>query len=212
MKYLFIDTSSNLLTIAVLDDNKILDEYTYISENDQSKYAIFELDNMFNRLKMDPNDIDKILVVNGPGSFTGVRIGVTIAKIYAWSLNKSVIPVSTLKAYALSLDSSDYYTAVIDARRNHVYAGVYNNNYNEVLPESYIEIDKLKDFIKTLKGKISIMGNIDINNELKTYPVKLDVLKIVNYYKNDSSINAHKLNPKYLKKVEAEEKLMEVIK
>ena len=145
------------------------------------------------------------MVVNGPGSFTGLRIGVTIAKTYSWSFNLKLIPISTLKAYALSYSNYNYYVSVIDARRNFVYASIYNSNYDELLKETYISINDLYEKIKDLKN-IKLIGNINIKDINHTIP-NLNIKNIYDYYKDEMGVNPHSLVPNYLKKVEAEEKL-----
>jgi len=208
MKYLFIDTATHDLTIALASDDKVISAATSNNTNEHSKYALVELEDVFKKAELKPDDIDKVLVVNGPGSFTGVRIGVTIAKTYAWALKKDIIPVSSLLAHALSYDEHDYYVSVLDARRESVYAAVYDRNYKEVLEEQYISIDKLYDFISTLKGDIIVIGDTNIKN-YENESIKIDVLKVINHYKEGQPVPAHSLNPRYLKLVEAEEKLME---
>jgi tRNA threonylcarbamoyladenosine biosynthesis protein TsaB len=207
MKSLFIDTSNNMLSMAILDDGKIVIEKNYDAISEQSKYALLETAQMFEEGHIEPKDIDKLFVVNGPGSFTGVRIGVTIMKTFAWSLNIPVIPISSLKACALSYSDKDYYITIIDARRDHVYAGIYDKDYNNIIDETYISTVKINNVIDDLKGSIGLIGNINITNKYPTEPIKLDIAKIVAYYKNCTPINVHELKPNYLKKVEAEEKL-----
>lgn len=211
MKCLFLDTSSNSLLASILDDSKALSESYGISINEHSKNTLTEIERIFKEANIEPKDIDKLFVVNGPGSFTGIRIGVTIVKVYAWTLNKTVVPVSSLKAGAISNVGYDFYVSIIDARRDCVYAGIYDKEYNNVIDEVYISIEKLNTIINNLKGSIIIIGNININDKYTMIPAKLDSLKIVNYYKDNEGIIAHELKPNYLKKVEAEEKLMEVV-
>ena len=122
MKCLFIDTSYSLLSLALVEDDKVIAETSYDSMNEHSKYTMMGIDKIFKESSMEPHEVDKIMVVNGPGSFTGIRIGVTIAKVYAWALNKKVIPISTLKAYALSNSGYDYYISVLDARRDVIFS------------------------------------------------------------------------------------------
>ena len=84
---LFIDTSSSDVSIALVKDNEIL---SYINEelpNQHSIYTTSFLDEVLKSADLNPDDVDRIMVVNGPGSFTGIRIGVTIAKVYAYLLN-----------------------------------------------------------------------------------------------------------------------------
>ena len=93
MRYLYIDTSSSFLYTAILEDEKVLSEIKEEYEQSLSKMALPRIVSMFEENNLRPDDIDKIIVVNGPGSFTGIRIGLTIAKVYAWSLN---IPITTI--------------------------------------------------------------------------------------------------------------------
>lgn len=201
---LFIDTSTESLTIALFKDDVLLSTST-VSSGEHSKYAMPILEQIFKENNIKPNKVNKIMVINGPGSFTGIRIGVTIAKIYAWTLNINIVPISSLKAYAISNKGYDYYVSIIDARRNYVYAGIYDKDYNNVIKESYISKDELVDKINSLNNAL-IIGD----TTLGSFPVisnKIDVVNIYNYFKNDFGINAHMVNPVYLKKTEAEEKL-----
>jgi tRNA threonylcarbamoyladenosine biosynthesis protein TsaB len=209
MKYLFIDTSTHDLTIAIASASQVLSETTSTKMNEHSKYALVAMQETFDKAGLKPNDIDKLLVVNGPGSFTGIRIGVTIAKTYAWTLKKDIIPISSLHAYALGYEGYDYYVSVLDARRDFVYASICDREYHRILEEQYISISKLSDTINSLKGKVIVIGDIDVGN-YPCQPIKINVTRIVDYYKDGQPVNAHALNPHYLKLVEAEEKLLEV--
>ena len=191
---LFIDTSTESLTIALFKDDVLLSTST-VSSSEHSKYAMPILEQIFKENNIKPNKVNKIMVINGPGSFTGIRIGVNI----------NIVPISSLKAYAISNKGYDYYVSIIDARRNYVYAGIYDKDYNNVIKESYISKDELVDKINSLNNAL-IIGD----TTLGSFPVisnKIDVVNIYNYFKNDSGINAHMVNPVYLKKTEAEEKL-----
>lgn len=211
MKFLFIDTSTRDLTVAISSVDEIFCLNTSHNTNEHSKYAVKELESAFLKANLKPNDIDKVIVVNGPGSFTGVRIGVTIAKTYAWALDKEVIPVSSLLAHALSYNGYDYYVSVLDARRDNVYAAIYNSKYENILTEQHISIKELIDYISTLQGNIIVIGDININ-EYDSKQVKLDILNIVKHCHKEQSVSPHALKPRYLKRVEAEEKLMGVNK
>ena len=198
---LFIDTSTEYLTVALIKDDEIVKEST-VSSSEHSKYAMSEIEKLFVGTKIDKRSIDKIMVVVGPGSFTGIRIGVTIAKTYAWACNINVIPISTLKAYALSYTGYDYYVPFIDARRGYVYTAIYDKDYKDVLSDCYMPLDDLLDKCEKLHN-IAFIGKSDKEEILDN---KLDVLKIYNCYKNKKGISPHKVLPVYLKKTEAEEK------
>lgn len=204
---LFIDTCTNNLNIAIIKDDKVLDKST-LSSNEHSKYAMPEIERLFKENNINPKSVEQIMVINGPGSFTGIRIGVTIAKTYAWACNINIIPVSTLKAYALSLNNYDYYVPMIDARRKCVYAGIYDKEYNEIMEDMYISIEEL--FVKTEElTNVCYISNDNIK-DINTHTVSLDIQKIYDYYKNKEGINPHSLMPNYLKKTEAEEKFGDV--
>lgn len=206
MKTLFIDTSSNYLDVAIIIDETVY-EKRIESVNEHSKYSITAIEALFKENNIKPREIDAIMVINGPGSFTGLRIGVTIAKVYAWSFNIKVIPISTLKAYALSCLNYDYYVSVIDARRDYVYAGIYDSKYNSLLEDQHISKEKLYNIINKYNNCF-LVGNTNIK-DIKSNEVKLNIKKIYNYYKDKEGVNPHSLIPNYLKKVEAEEKLEE---
>lgn len=202
MKILFLDTSSFFVTVSIIEDNKIVYNYQEEIKDDMSSKIMPIISEGFNKLDFSINDIDKIMVVNGPGSFTGVRIGVTIAKVIAYSLNKDIITISSLEYMATTDCTTRYIIPMIDARRGYYYAGVYDLNLNNILNDSYIKYDDLDKYF----SEGTIVSYSDIDNCIKP---NLDVLKIVNKHINDISLNPHNVKPNYLKKTEAEEKLME---
>ena len=87
---LFLNTSSNYLSLCLYEDNKILASIHKQMDRDLSKETLFLLENMLKKEKLTPKDIDEIICVKGPGSFTGLRVGVTIATTFAYFLNKKL--------------------------------------------------------------------------------------------------------------------------
>jgi tRNA threonylcarbamoyladenosine biosynthesis protein TsaB len=154
------------------------------------------------------DDIGKIICVNGPGSFTGIRIGLTIAKTLAWAKNIPIIPISSLEAMALSSDGNyNYVVPAIDARRDYLYASIYDNeNGCFIMNEKYISKETLEIAIKNLAGKITYISNdiLDVEYDVQPYDPKID--KIVFYAKNREPVNPHSIDANYLKLTEAEEK------
>lgn len=205
MTSLFLDTSSSYLTIAILKDNKILQNIYMKTGNDLSKYVLIKIKELLEQEKLEPNNIDEIICVNGPGSFTSLRIGVTIAKTYAWGLNKKIIPVSSLFTMATSIKDYDFIIPVIDARHNHVFAGIYNNNYQIIMEDKYISINDLLKEIAKLKGKYIIVSSDNID-EINTIKYKPNIENLFCYL-NKVEIDPHKFVPNYLKQTEAEEHL-----
>ena len=206
MKSLYIDTSSSYLYSGIVEKRELLAECKINYGKDLSKFALSEIKNMFKKTNLSPVDIDKIIVVSGPGSFTGIRIGMTFAKIFAWSLNKKITTISSLDAMSSSINSNKLIVPVIDARRGYVYAGVYEND-ELILENQYIKLEDLINYLKTLNKEYIFVTNNDnlkLDNIIKYNP---NILKIVLKYQEKESINPHLVEPNYLKLVEAEENL-----
>ena len=201
---LFIDTSSIDVSIAIIKANKIISSITKSIPNEHSIYTTQFIDDVLKESNLVPNDIDKIMVVNGPGSFTGVRIGVTIAKTMAYLLNKEVIPISSLKMLSLSINH-DYCLSILNANHNNYYFGLYDKDNNEIIKEQFNTKEKVLEIIKKYKTIIVSNNNITIDN-IEITKQELDYINIVNYYLNKESVNSHLLVPNYLKLPEALEK------
>ena len=202
---LFLDTSSKKLAVYLVKDKEILYEKELETINDHSKYLVPFIDEALKQNNLSPKDINKIYVVNGPGSFTGTRIGVTVGKVFAYSIDINVIPVSSLKQYIFSEDNKDYYVSIIKDKGNRVYYGIYDKDYNDILTDKYNYMNVFTEDISKLNGNIVFISDEDIDG-IETVKPKLDIIKLLEYYK-DKEINAHFLKPNYLKKIEVEEKL-----
>lgn len=206
MKILYLDTSSNYLYSGIVIDDSIKCEIKEELGKDLSKVALPKIIKLFDEASFAPQYLDKIMVVIGPGSFTGVRIGVTIAKTIAWSLDIPIVPVSGLTAMALSNPMSDNYSMpLIDARRGYVYGALYDKDMNSVVEDTHIELEELKNKVKN-NQPITVITNNDIEISYDVVKYNPDILKIVNYFKSREGVNPHLVNPIYLKKTEAEEK------
>ena len=201
---LFIDTSMTNVSISVVKDGKILSIIQEEIPNEHSKYATSYVKKVIDEAGIDANDVDNILVVNGPGSFTGVRIGVTIAKTYGYLINKNIIPVSSLKSLALSSKKNDIVMSVISANRTNYYVGIYDREYNNLIDERFINRDGLLELIDKYDPCI-VSNDFNVLGKYKFNKVNLDVLEIVNYYKDKESVNYHALVPNYLKLPQAME-------
>jgi tRNA threonylcarbamoyladenosine biosynthesis protein TsaB len=197
MIVLFLDTCTSDLNIGLVKDGELIYKYQQKHNNEHSKNTMTEINNALINQNIKPKDINKIIVTVGPGSYTGIRIGLTIAKTLAWSLNIPIIPASSLKAMAMTSEDADYYIPELDARRGYVYSAIYDSNYNEIIPEQYIK----EEFL--LEKKEELEGVTNMIDETAT----IDILKVVSYYERFPSVNPHELNPVYLKRTEAEENL-----
>ena len=204
MRYLYIDTSSSFLYSAITENDKVLSEVKEEYGQSLSEVALPKIVEMFNKNKLTAKDIDKIIVVNGPGSFTGIRIGITIAKVYAWSLNIPITTISSLEAMALSSEKKTNHIPIINARRGYVFGAIYDQNLNEILKPQHIKLEDLMKEVKKL-DKYEFISNDEFEEELKLESYNPNILKIVSHFKDKESINPHSVNPEYLKKTAAEE-------
>ena len=100
MIHLFIDTSISYPTIAIVKDDNIIYCFHEHIEKNMSTMILPIINEGLMKNNLSVKDIDKLFVVTGPGSFTGIRIGVAIAKTIAWALKKDVIPISSLELIA----------------------------------------------------------------------------------------------------------------
>lgn len=196
---LVIDTSISIPTIAIIKDDKVLYRYHEKIASDMSSKILPIIDDAIKNTNIELKNIDKIFVINGPGSFTGVRIGVTIGKTIAYSLNKEIIPLSSLE-FMSSIDTNKkYIIPMIDARRGNVFGAIYDNDLNCIKKDILInKVELLKDIDDDyLLVSYDNIENCIIPNQ--------NLLKIVNKHISDTSMNPHDLKPNYLKLTEAEE-------
>lgn len=198
---LLIDTSTSNLTVSIIEEQNILYKYQGTILSDMASKLLPIIDNGLKQLNLTLKDIDKIFVVNGPGSFTGIRVGVTVAKTIAWTLKKDIIPLSSLELMATTHTNKKYLVPMIDARRGNVFTGIYDKNLNCIKEDKLVNLEKS---IKNLNDDYEFISydNINLDNLIKP---NIDILKIINKHTNDKGINPHNLNPNYLKLTEAEE-------
>ena len=201
MKSLFINTSSFFMSIAILENDKLLYKKEEEIPVDMATRIIPFIEECFNNVNFNIEDIDKIFVVNGPGSFTGVRIGVTAAKVLAWTMKKDIIPLSSLEVLASTYTDSKYRIPLIDARRGYVFAGVYDSTLNNVMEDKYISLSDLDSY----KENATLISYDNIEGTIKP---NIDILTLINKHMDDEPLNPHSLNPNYLKITEAEENLV----
>ena len=199
MKCLFIDTSNSFINIYIVEDNSVL-VYKHVETlKDMANTIMPLIRESFNDVSFDIKDIDKIFATVGPGSFTGLRVGITVAKTISWGLKIPVYPISTLEFLA-SIDT-DYtrIVPIIDARRGNVFVGAYDSNLNRLESEKLISYDNITKDNGTIFVSYDGVYSSDISN--------VNIIKLIKKHINDESVDPHKLVPNYLKKTEAEEKL-----
>lgn len=181
MKTLYIDTHLNDINIILFDDTKVIKEKAIIGQNQNSTLLMPTL------IEVCPKkDFDRIVVVNGPGSFTGVRLGVTVAKTLAFTMNKEIYPMSYFELLNLSSDDNEHYFAM-DEKNGYFVAHYKNHMLCEDL--TYLKNEEYKEFSKDKNIETDV--TIDFNSVIKS----LETVE---------STHPHEVNPIYIKKIEVE--------
>jgi tRNA threonylcarbamoyladenosine biosynthesis protein TsaB len=164
MKLLSIDTSNYALGVALLDGNQVIGEYITNLKKNHSVRVMPAVETLMKDCDVKPSDLSKIVVAKGPGSYTGVRIGVTIAKTLAWTLNIPLTGVSSLEVLAAS--AGRYFEGVIspifDARRGQIYTGLYQFSEGKLLTKNKDQLILSKEWaaeLKEMSEKVLFIGN-----------------------------------------------------
>lgn len=166
MIWLGIDTANSPLAVAIVKDGQILAaEVTNIKVN-HSAGVMPAIDQIFKKVNMSPKEIDAIAVSQGPGSYTGVRIGVTIAKTLSWTLQKPLVGVSSLQVLAANaVMYKGIICSLIDARRQNVYAAAYDTSveFAPIVEDGHYSMIGLLDQLKGFDQPVLFVGH-DVDN------------------------------------------------
>lgn len=198
----YIDTSSPYLYTALYNNGKVINERKKYLSKDLSTYTVDEVSKMFDEVQVQPSNIEKIIVVNGPGSFTGIRIGITLAKLMAFCLNIPITTISSLEAMKESINTNKLIVPILNARRNACYTAIYDND-NCIQEGMYMSLDKLKLILMGLNREFVYVSNDKFDFDTEDYNPNFK--KIIEKYKDKECVPAHLVNPNYLKLTEAEE-------
>ena len=191
MKVLAIESSGLVASVAVLEDERLIAEYTVDYKKTHSQTLLPMLEEIKKNIELDMDSIDVIAVSNGPGSFTGLRIGSATAKGLAYALNKPMVEVPTLASLAYGYYGTDKIICpIMDARREEVYTAVYKFASSESTPMEY----RLQSLIDPVPMPISEL--VEKLNEIGTqYNEKIIFVGDgIDVYKNTI---ADKLNIEY---------------
>lgn len=229
MKILGIDTSSMAASVAVIEDNTLICEYTINTKKTHSQKLMPMIENMLNLSDLSIKEIDAVAICEGPGSFTGLRIGMATAKAIAHVNNIPVIGVNSLEILAANMNLCDKkICSILDAQRNQVYTGRYqyvDGNLTEIKEIGIQLIEELLDELSQSKeewilvgeavykyeDKIKEIQNIQIpaasNNVTKAGSL-CSVAK-GKFDQNKDVFNCYNINPLYIRKSQAEEQYEE---
>ena len=160
MYSLLLDSSDTFLSVGIAKDDKVIYRHFEYAWQRQSEYMIPEIEKALLSCNIQLKNIDKVVVGIGPGSYTGVRIPLTIAKTLNVSNNTEIIALSSLKMLG---NKNEKYISLMNARSARSYIGIYSFG-EEVLKDTIIENNKLDEFLKpyleqgfVLKGNLSYL-------------------------------------------------------
>lgn len=160
---LAIDSSSKAATAALFKDGVLLGEITLNNKKEHSVILMTIIEDLIKFNKLTIQDIDGYIVSKGPGSFTGLRIGMATIKGLSFGSNKPYVSVSSLDALAYSVANFDgIICPIMDALRNSVYTALYkfeNNNLEKIADYSALDLDELISLIKEKNEKVIFIGD-----------------------------------------------------
>lgn len=229
MKILGIDTSTMAANVAVLEDDKLICEYTINTKKTHSQKLMPMIENMLKLSDLEIKDIDAIAICVGPGSFTGLRIGMATAKAMAHVNNIPLIGVNSLEILGTNMDLCNRkICSILDAQRNQVYMNKYILEDNKIKELEEISIKPIDELLEELssndeqwvlvgeavykyKEKIEVISNITIPSPANNI-TKASSLCLVARDKilaNEDVYNCYDINPMYIRKSQAEEQYEE---
>lgn len=163
MQILAFETSAKAASVALLQDGRLLGEYTQNSGQTHSRTLMKMAEDLLQNCDRQVTDVDAVACAAGPGSFTGVRIGVAAAKGFAWGRAIPCYGVSTLEAMAKGVAVADgVICAAMDARRSQVYTALFrveNGQMTRLLEDCAISIEELGGHLKNLEKTIFFVGD-----------------------------------------------------
>ena len=226
MKILSLDSSATLASVALCEDERLLAEYSVNNGNTHSETLLPMLESVLDNFGLTPKSIDLFAISNGPGSFTGVRIGAATVKGLAFASEKPCVGVSTLQALAFNLSGyTGLVCPVMNARRAQVYTALFRSDgehLERLMPDSAMSIDELDELLSRYGEGVRFCGDgYDITvgalsktsfipvPERERYQSAYSVAQVaLSEYRNGNSNNDTELKVTYLRPSQAERELM----
>ena len=235
MKVLGIDSSGLVASVAVVEDDILLAEYTVNYKKTHSQTLLPMLKEIGDMINLDLNSLDAIAIAAGPGSFTGLRIGSATAKGLGLALDKPIIPVPTVDGLAYDLWGTDKIVCpIMDARRNQVYTGIYQMDGDKLQvleAQMAVEIDELAKKLCTYGKPVIFLGDgvpvhkdrlekeLMTNYDIAFAPAHMNQQRAaavgmlgIQYYKEGKTETAMEHKPDYLRVSQAEREREERLK
>lgn len=167
MKILALDSSGLVASVALVEDDNLIAEYTIQYKKTHSQTLLPMLDEIKKMVELDLPTVDAIAVAAGPGSFTGLRIGSATAKGLALALEKPIVPVPTVDGLAYQMYGTDAVVCpIMDARRSQVYTGIYDFTYEKdhydmrvIKEQCAVAFDEIAECLNKLDRKVIFLGD-----------------------------------------------------
>ncbi|MBQ3665713.1 MAG: tRNA (adenosine(37)-N6)-threonylcarbamoyltransferase complex dimerization subunit type 1 TsaB [Lachnospiraceae bacterium] len=181
---LAIDSSSLVASVALVDENTVIAEYTMNLKKTHSQTLLPMINEIFKMTGIDKKSLSAIAVAQGPGSFTGLRIGAATAKGLALALDLPIVGVSTIEMMAYNFNHCNKLICpIMDARRNQVYTGIYEcekDELKQVVEDVALSIEELIEKIGSIGKEVIFIGD-----GIPVFQEVIDqTLKIPHYYAN----------------------------
>ena len=192
MVTILLDSSNTNLSVGISRDNLLLESISYEAWQRQSEYMIPELHKLLEKYNVKRDEIGEIVVAKGPGSYTGVRIAITIAKTMAVALNAKLYAVSSLR---VEKDGKNPSICLINARSGRSYIGVYEGE-KTILEDRIMKNDEVLEYINS-HPSYSVCGDVKYLDEsvIETNNI-VEMLSLKDYLE---PINPLSLKPVYMK-------------
>lgn len=188
MYKLFISTYNEIILIGLIKENTLIQKLEKETYQNHSKFLVPMINEIIKNNKITLKDLKEIIVVNGPGSFTGTRLGVVVAKTLAYTLNIKIRTITSIEAISKQIEDKNKIISITDSKGK--YLGIY-----------------IED---TLINEIMYIKNEMVDKYLIDYPYniyenqKIDLEKILYYIKDLKEVNPHNANPIYIKTLEVQ--------
>lgn len=224
MKILAMDTSNHPLSVALAEDDQLIAETTLNLAKNHSVYLMPDIEALLASANWQPQQLDRIVVAKGPGSYTGIRIAVTTAKTLAATLKIELVGVSSLELIATNVATiipEQLVVSFFDARRGNVFAGGFkyqNGQLNNVITEQHVSFEELLNVLQQKNETVTLVGRITdtfksqlelfANSQFKIAPVSATLpsaYKLALLGSQETPVaDIDKFIPNYLRVTEAE--------
>lgn len=211
---LLLDSSNQPLSVAVMEDDDVLASRTNGEKVNHSIQLMPTVKMLLEEANLTPKQLDAIIVAKGPGSYTGLRIGVTTAKTLAYTLNIPLYGVSSLQALAATIDAQEKtIVPIFNARRGFVFSGIYqwqNGKLKVVMEDQYIALESLLSKLGTYSDVVFVGEDVRVfETELQHFDTIANLPKAETMFAlRGEAVNVHTFVPSYLKLSEAEQNWM----